>query len=219
MAVCDAKYRFTYFDIGAYGSEGDANVFKNSKFGQDVINDRQDFPDNTTVNGVKLPFFYIGDDAFPLSKRIMKPYSSKGLTAEEQIFNYRLSRARRCIENCFGILCSKWLCLKKTLFCGPSRAQKIIAACCLLHNFLLSSSETSYCPSNYNDRFDDQGNVVEGEWRTTISGMENSMFHSSIPTHFGRRTDYGKFVRNKLKQYVNSVIGALPWQRRAAFVE
>ncbi|XP_021699796.1 putative nuclease HARBI1 [Aedes aegypti] len=130
MAICDASYRFTYLDVGAYGSEGDCNIFKESKFGTDVLHDRLDFPENATVNGVKLPFFYVADDAFPLCKRIIKPYSKKNLSAEERIFNYRLSRARRCIENAFGLLCSKWACLKKTLYCSPDRAQKIISACC-----------------------------------------------------------------------------------------
>ncbi|XP_021709737.1 putative nuclease HARBI1 [Aedes aegypti] len=113
LAICDASYKFTFLDIGAYGSESDCSVFSESNFGKDVLNDRLCFPKDATLNGVKLPFFFVADDAFPLCKRIMKPYSSRGFTDEEKIFNYRLSRARRCIENAFGILCAKWACLKK----------------------------------------------------------------------------------------------------------
>lgn len=218
MAVCDANYKFTYLDVGAYGSEGDVNIFRNSKFGQDIINDTQDFPDDATINGVKLPYFYIGDDAFPLCKRMMKPYGGRrGLTDEERVFNYRLSRARRCIENAFGIMSSKWLVLKKTMFCSPERAQKLITACCLLHNYLLNDNRKSYCSPSFADTLDAGGNVVEGEWRQRIE--KDSLYFGSIPSNLGRNTDYGKYIQNKVKEYVNSHQGSLPWQNRLAFVE
>ena len=40
-------------------------------------------------------FVCTGNDAFPLSLFIMKPYSQKSLTTEKPVFNYRLSRMRR----------------------------------------------------------------------------------------------------------------------------
>jgi len=30
MAICDAYYRFTYIEAGAFGSEGDMNAFSHS---------------------------------------------------------------------------------------------------------------------------------------------------------------------------------------------
>lgn len=147
MAISDAEYRFLYVDVGAYGSEGDASIFNGSDIGTKIIHDTLPLPADTKIGSKAMPFFFVGDDAFPFCKRIMKPYSpgkNKQLTNEENIFNYRLSRARRCVENSFGILSSKWQCLSRTLFSSPDRAQKIVLACCHLHNFLLKNSRENY---------------------------------------------------------------------------
>ena len=38
MALVDADYRLIYVDIGEYGSNSDHGIFKNSLFGQALIN-------------------------------------------------------------------------------------------------------------------------------------------------------------------------------------
>jgi hypothetical protein len=47
---------------------------------------------------------FVGDEAFALRKDFLKPFSQRELTNERRIYNYRLSRARRVIENVFGIM-------------------------------------------------------------------------------------------------------------------
>ena len=46
-----------------------------------------------------LPFFLVGDEAFPLKPWLQRPYPGKGISEEKVIFHYRLSRARRVIKN------------------------------------------------------------------------------------------------------------------------
>ncbi|KAJ8874497.1 hypothetical protein PR048_025357 [Dryococelus australis] len=53
---------------------------------------------------VDMPYGIVADDAFPLSPNIMKPFSQRWLSHERRVFNYRLSWARRIVENIFGNL-------------------------------------------------------------------------------------------------------------------
>lgn len=80
----------------------------------------------------------------------MKPYpgiQEKG--SEKRVFNYRLSRARRVVENVFEILSAKFRVLRKPLFLQPDKAEKVVLACVYMHNFLRkkSSSQNIYTPN------------------------------------------------------------------------
>ena len=110
LAICDARYCFSFVDIGSYGSNNDSGIFKNSKMGKLFENNKMHVPEASTKMGCKfepLPYFLLGDEIFPLKLRLMKPYPGT-LTGDQRIFNYRLSRGRRTIENRFGILVARW---------------------------------------------------------------------------------------------------------------
>ena len=82
-----------------------------------------------------LPYFLIGGEIFPLKTWLMWPIPGK-LSLAEQILNNRLSRARRVIENTFGILVARW-----RLYCTPiivsiENAESYVLATLALHNYL-----------------------------------------------------------------------------------
>lgn len=144
LAICDSFYRFTYIDVGGYGSEGDGNVLSQCDLGKALLLDELKFPEDNTLNGKFIPYFLVGDDAFPLNKRIMTPYSSTDLDTKERTYNNSLKSARHCIENAFSILCVKWMALTNSLLTKPCKLQKMIATCCTLHNFLMRESPATY---------------------------------------------------------------------------
>ena len=191
MAVADSNYRFIYADIGSYGSEGDSTVFQRCDFGNMLHQRKLNLPGEQLINGKYIPYVFLADDAFPLHRNIMKPFKPqlKGqpITDSERIFNYRLSRARRCVENAFGILSARWICLARTLFLNPDRAQKVVSACCSLHNYLLKASRDEYCPLGFDDTYDDSGFLVEGNWRKIVP-VDSIMNHGIANQTTGRPT-------------------------------
>ena len=57
---------------------------------------------------IKMPFYFVGDAGFKMTVNFMRPYPGHHLSEEKRIFNYRLARARWCIENAFRILVARW---------------------------------------------------------------------------------------------------------------
>lgn len=86
-----------------------------------------------------MGYFLVADDAFPLSTRLLKPYALSNLTYIQRTFNFRLSRARRAIENTYGICAARWRVLANTMKLDPEKATAVVFAVCVLHNFLIDS--------------------------------------------------------------------------------
>ena len=68
---------------------------------------------------------------------LMRPFPRSCLDNSKRIFNYRLSRARRCVECAFGIMSAKFLILKKSIETNVNHAIVIVKATCILHNVII----------------------------------------------------------------------------------
>lgn len=67
---------------------------------------------------------------------LMKPYPIRYMAKEQRIFNYRLPRARRVVENAFGILAHRFRCLLTTMQQHPHRVERIVMSYCVMHILL-----------------------------------------------------------------------------------
>ncbi|KAB0805363.1 hypothetical protein PPYR_02333 [Photinus pyralis] len=149
MAVVDANLRFVAIDVGAYGKEGDSTVFRDSPLGKKLYSGSLNLPPprclpNTQPEEIPQPFVMVGDEAFKLHTNLLKPYPSRNMNATKRVFNYRLSRCRRNVECAFGVLANKWRIFHTPILVQPSFVDKIVQACCILHNFVRKRDVRDY---------------------------------------------------------------------------
>ncbi|CAH1968459.1 unnamed protein product [Acanthoscelides obtectus] len=100
LAFVYANYRILKCDFGTNGRVSDGGVLQNTKFFEKLQNNLLKIPVEETIPNTyrRLPYVFIGDDAFPLRVDLMKPFRQAALTSrEKKIYNYRLSRARRIV--------------------------------------------------------------------------------------------------------------------------
>lgn len=216
LAVCDAHYCFTLVDIGDAGRHSDGGVLCNSAFGQAMEVGGLSLPEMDMINGIRtsIPYFFVGDAAFPLKTYMLRPYPGKYLPEGKRIFNYRLSRARRVIENSFGIMTTRFRIFRRCIIANPDKVTKITKATSCLHNYLKISEVSSnvssrqYCPPGYVDHEDRDGNLIPGDWRNVVAdGLQHiprvgSNSYSQTAAH----------LRDTMQDYFASPAGTVPWQ-------
>ncbi|OXA39154.1 protein ANTAGONIST OF LIKE HETEROCHROMATIN PROTEIN 1 [Folsomia candida] len=193
MASCDADYRFTTVDVGAYGRQSDAGVFSISALGTRLESGRLGIPGPKLLpNSIKqLPCAFVGDEAFPLKCYMMRP-------------------ARRIIENAFGVMSKRFRIFRRPIVAQPQHVESIIKACIALHNFLRTQDLSApsldpYCPAG----FVDTGDEDNGEWRQEEHSLAlRNLTRLSSNMHSAAARE----MRDSFAEYfVNE--GAVEWRR------
>lgn len=122
FALVDSNYKFLYVDVGSKGRISDGGVFKNTNLYKKLEKKELNIPPPEILQipyETAVPYFILGDNAFALNEYTMKPYEgTPEYGSMERIFNYRLSRARRVVENAFGILSSLVQSIEEALTIG-----------------------------------------------------------------------------------------------------
>ena len=197
LALVNSNYKFIYSDVGSNGRASDVGVYRNSSLSRapeegflDIPTGRQLVSDTNAA-----PMTLVADYAFPLKPYIMKPYPGRGLDRHRRIFNYRLSRARRVVENAFGILANRFRLLYTVIALSPAKAELAVLAACVLHNYLRENEmENASCQ------------VLDGQWQENSVGMLGRITQSS-----NNRSPTARVVRDNVCRYFQSE-GQVPWQ-------
>ncbi|XP_044005484.1 uncharacterized protein LOC122850394 [Aphidius gifuensis] len=214
LGVCDHRYCFTLVDIGANGRQSDGGVFFRSKIGRYFEEESLKVPPPSKIEKTEtiLPYILVGDKAFPLSDYLLRPYTQQSNMEEKQlIFNYRLGRARRVIENTFGILCSRWRILRRPILGKRATIKAIIKATVCLHNFLMINKDNnSNCDSTINQVSTNEGAIQH------YVGSEDSSLNmnplSEIPL-----CSSAERLRDQFAEFFQEE-GAVQWQFRHIYL-
>ena len=195
MATVDADYKFITIDVGSKGRFNDENIFSSSVLAKNLNKQTLQLPPPALLPNFEqpLPYVFVGDEAFPLSNNLMRPYPKRSVTGnyENKVFNYRLSRARQPVECTFGILASRFRVFRKPFEIKVDSVDSVLKAGCVLHNYLRNNQ------------------IFESSVDDDIEEMpENQLLPC---THTNSRSASSAFVvRQKCTDYCNTV-GSVPW--------
>jgi hypothetical protein len=165
MAIVNANMEFIMADVGCNGRVSDGGVIEETAFYSKLKSGKLYLPKiEETVNN--LNFVFVGDDAFALRDDLIKPFPQKNLSYEIKVFNYRLSRAGRVVENAFGILGTRFRVFHTAIHLKPSKIEDIVLASVVLHNYLRRECRLTYTPiASIDSEEVGSGTVIPGEWR------------------------------------------------------
>lgn len=210
MAIANGNYEFIMCDVGTNGRVSDGGVIENTIFMHKLLENNLNLPaPEPLIDGEPpLNYTFVGDEAFALTPDFLKPYNQKELDHEKRIFNYRLSRARRIIENSFGILANRFRIFHTTINLQVYNIDKVVLACCALHNFLRRKCSNTYTP---NDVFDVEDTITGN---ITLGLRTHSDNLLDLQNGYNRNhSAEAKEVREQFKIYFNNS-GKVSWQEK-----
>ena len=189
LAVVDAEGRFLYIDVGANGSASDGGIFQVTPLREALENQLACLPNREPLPGDEnpVPYYLLGDNAFPMKSWLQKPFPQRGLDPASRYFNYRLSRARRIVENAFGMLAQRFRLFLTTINVRPKTVEKLVIAGCILHNLLRSKVPHVYPLPQVDD------NTPSSWYLNPLDGLE--------PRPRQEGSSIGRDLRNYLKDY------------------
>lgn len=129
--ICDDKLRIRSLFANFGGSTHDSFVWRLSQAQQFI---RRLHAQNELV-------WFLGDSGYPLQPYLMTPFINPQDDAELR-YNRVHTRARNCVERCFGLLKMRFRCLLKETSSRyqPAFMCNIIKVCAVLHNMCIEEN-------------------------------------------------------------------------------
>nr|CAI5870097.1 unnamed protein product [Callosobruchus analis] len=208
LGMADANYCPIFAEVGCQGRTSDVGVLRNSLLGHKLQNNQLNLPPARALENrtMEVPFVFIGDDAFSLHDNLFKAYP---VELKERI-HQAVCRARRVIENVFGIISAVFRVLRKPMFLLPEKSTKVILACIYLHSFLRKSRESRnvYTPPGTFDEYQEE-KIIPGAWRQQNDELQSFLPLQKVP----RSAAHCEAIRNEFDEYFSNE-GSVTWQHK-----
>lgn len=148
-----------------------------------------------------MPYVIVADAAFPMRTYLLRPYPGRRVTEDRRLFNYRLYRGRRIVENAFGILSQTWRVYQRRLQVSPDTADSIVKATCILSNYLRGM-----------DRHISAEAEVAGEAGDAEGAVDVGRLGPMRMLRGNRASAEALRYRDAFKEYFTSPAGQIHWQ-------
>lgn len=124
----------------------------------------------------------------------MKPFPRDQSQNDQHkaVFNYRLSRARRIVENAFGILSQQFRIFYTPIILNTLTTENLITCACILHNLIIDERGV---PPDCEELINDSLESVSDYYETEADSPQELKYK----------------IRDIFKDYFNS-FGSVPWQ-------
>lgn len=158
QGVCNADLKFTNIVAKWPGSTHDSHIWKNSELFHMFRNGGEGgVYDNLNQ------FWLLGDSGYKCVPHLLTPLADC-VTRGEKEYNKCHRRTRCCIERCFGVWKSRFMCLHKWGGCmifSPQKCCHIIMATAILHN--ICRDRRLPVVNDRGERVPEEPEVEEGE--------------------------------------------------------
>lgn len=125
MACCQAGCLFTMIETGFAGRNSDGGIFNTCAMKRWITQTGCGIPRSSPLkynqNGSRFPYYFVGDEAFPLLEYLMRPCSKRILDNVKKIFSYRLNQGGKMLECAFGMPAKKFAVVNRLLRCRDSK--------------------------------------------------------------------------------------------------
>lgn len=198
MACSDADGLFIFVETGYAGRNSDGGIFRASAMRHWIENGGLNIPSPHMLpndeTGNCFPYYFVGDEAFPLSRYLMRPYPQRTLTNIRRVFNYRLSRARKTVECTFGMMTEKFPVLSNAIRCkSVEKVANIVKAVCVLHNYVRKREGAPYIAQQIETPSQDQQLLIPEQLEISPQSSPQNL-------------------RDYLANYLITPQASLPWQ-------
>ena len=130
QAGCDAQLRFRWASMATCGSTHDSTAFKVTQFAAKL-----------DQNSLPPEFYCVGDDAYGDAPQLLTPIPGRGLSVEQDAYNFYQSKTRITIERAFGVLVARFGCLWRPMQMKISSVTSLVLACMKVYNLCVTLGE------------------------------------------------------------------------------